>query len=499
MTQRRYDPEKAEVKQENNFNVHLFEKLIPKFDTIYKKELMTRMTRDCTSILQRVERLSLKIKSKDRDDSNLIRPWTIKGQFGDPAYFTIKFSMPIIHYIHPVFRLLHFQIGYYEMKKDVEFIPCYLMNFNHVALSKLEKPPRSPYVFSSIGDGLYTKFSHQRGKYMNFSSSNIMQFGATNENIQTLERESIDKCFEYAYWCLPAPKRIPDLSSINNLIYHSYSEIKRGGVIQLNKTLLKIQKIGRQETLQILPTGKTIKCNFAEVVLLVDDGEKIFSERRTLFLIDSIVNSFKVGDVFDALIITQNISHPKYSLVVGSISKPIDSGDMTPLLSIVLWKELQYLEENSSITRVNKISKLANNVLEIIENNSDEENIFNPSSESNMDIEKKTEKSIEKLFPLYVIDNDDVHQLSPTVISFLLTYDPEVLRNREALLIIIRILNLVNPNSKKWGELARSQLQMSSNISNPLTSATKNLLLENMPILVNMMVYSRIFSQHYLE
>ena len=499
MTQRRYDPEKAEVKQERNFNINLFEKLIPKFDTIHKKDLKISMLRDCTSILQSVERLSFQIPSEKRNDSNLIRPWTIAGEFGDFAYFTIKFPMPIIHYIHPTFNRLHFQIGYYEMKKDVEFIPCYLMNFNHVSLSKIEKPRHSPLVFNSISDGLYTKFSHQSGKYMNFSSSNIVQFGATNENIQISEQESIAKCFEYAYWCLPAPKGIINFSSIHNLIYHSYSQIKRGGIIQLNKTLLKILKIGRKETLQILPTGKTINCYFADIVLLVDDGKKIFSERRTLFLVDSIVNSFKEGDVFNALITTQNVSTPKYSLVVGSIGRVIESNNILPLLSIVMWKELQYLKENSSITRVDTISKLTNNVLEFIEHNSKEGGIFSHSLEWNSNIEKKIEKAIDDLFPLYFIDNDTIHQLSPTMISFFISYDPKILRNRDALTTIIKILDLISVNSEQWGESTRSQLEVSNNQNNYLTSSTINLLLENLPILVNMMMYSRIFSQHYLE
>ena len=500
MTQRRYDPKKAEVKRENDFNINLFEKLIPKFDTIYKKGLKNSMIRDCTSILQSVERLSFKIPPEKRDDSNLIRPWTIAGEFGEPAYFTIKFPMPIIHYIHPTFNRLHFQIGYYEMKSDVEFIPCYLMNFNHVSLSKIEKHRHSPHVFSSSSDGLYTKCSHQRGKYMNFSSSNIVQFGGSNEDILDSEQESIiAKCFKYAYWCLPATKRITDFSSIHNLIYHSYGEIKARGVIQLNKTLLKILKIGRKETLKILPTGKTIECYFADVVLLVDNGERIFSERRTLFLVDSIVNSFKEGDVFNALIITQNMSAPKYSLVVGSIGRVLESNNILHLLSIVMWKELQYLEENSSITRVDTINKLTNNVLEFIEHDSKEGGIFNSSLEWNSNIEKKIEKAIDDLFPLYFIDKDIIHQLPPTMISFLLSYEPKILRNRDALITIIKILDLISVNSKQWGESARSQLKISNNQNNYLTSSTINLLLENLPILVNMMMYSRIFSQHYLE
>ena len=82
---------------------------------------------------------------------------------------------------------------------------------------------------------------------------------------------------------------------------------------------------------------------------------------------------------------------------------------------------------------------------------------------------------------------------------FLLSYDPKILRNRDALTTIIKILNLISVNSEQWGESARSQLEISNNQNNHLTSSTINLLLDNLPILVNMMMYSRIFSQHYLD
>lgn len=492
MTVRGYDPEKAEYNPANNSERTLLEERIPK----YNKTLWTEMIQECKLILERVEMLSFKTESKKRNDSTQIRSFTIENAYGEPAYFTIKFSMPIIHYIHSAFKYLHFQFGYTE-KSDVEYTPCYLMNLNHVALSKIEKTRGSDSIYGSIGDGLYSKFTHQGGKYMMFSSSNILLLGATKENIQISEQESINKCFEYCYWYLPAPKKMNDVSCIHNLIYHKSSNVERGGVLQLRKTILKILKIKGRSFLKILPRGKTVKCFSADVALLVYDGKKIFSEKQTIFLIDHIVNSFKEGDILNALIIVQNISHPRYSLVVGSVGDPIDIGDIKSLLSIVMWKELQYLEENSSISHVGKLNILVNNILEILQKNMNESDIFYPSFAWNNNINKKIEKSIDELFPLYIIDDDDVHQLSPTIMSFLLTYDPKILRNTKYILTIIKMLNLITPNSKKWGEPARSQLQISNNKSNPLTSTTINLLLENFPLLINMMIYSRIFHQHH--
>lgn len=492
MTARGYDPEKAEYNPKNNSERKLLEERIPK----YSKELWIDMIQECKLILEHVEMLSFKTESKKRSSSIQIRPWTIRDAYGEPAYFTIKFSMPVIHYVPATFKHLHFQFGFTK-KNSVEYTPCYLMNLNHVTLLKMEKPKNSPQVYGEIGDGLYSKFMFQGGRSMNLSSSNILLLGATKENVQVSEQESIDKCFEYCYWCLPTPKKMKDISCIHNLLYHKSSYIERGGVLQLRKTLLKILKVRGGSFLKILPKGKAVKCFSADVALLVDNGETIFSEKRTLFLIEGIVNSFKEGTILNALIVTQNITHPKYILVVGSVGRPIELGDVKPLLSVVMWKALQYLEEDSSITRVGNINKLTNDVLEILQNNASEFDIFNPIFAWENNVKKKVEKTIAELFPLYVLENGDVHQLSPTVLSFILTHAPEILRKREAIFTIVRILNLMKTNAKSWGEKSRSKLQMSSNESKYLSSSSTNILLKNLPRLVNRMVYSRIFSQRY--
>ena len=440
--------------------------------------------------------LSFKTKLEKRNSSTQARPWTIKGVHGEPAYFTIKFSMPVIHYIPAAFKHLHSQFNF-TIHNSVEYAPCYLMNLNHVALSKQEKMKRSTPVYGEIGDGLYSKYMFKGGKPMKLSSSNILLLGATKESVQVSEQESIDKCFEYCYWCLPTPKKMKDVSCIHNLLYHKSNSIVPGGVLQLRKTLLKILKIHSKSWMQILPMKESIKCYSAEVALLVDDGKTIFSEKRSIFLTEGVVNSFKEGTIFNALIMTQNITHPKYTLVVGSVGLPIEPGNVKPLLSVVMWKSLQYLEEDSSITRVDNINKLTNDVLQILQNNSGEFDIFNPIFAWEHNVKKKVEKTIADLFPLYVLENEDVHQLSPTVLSFLLFSAPEILRKRKSILAIVRILDVMKPNSKSWGEKSRSKLQISSNDSKHPDSFSTSFFLNNLPRLVTRMVYSRIFSQHY--
>jgi len=496
MNEKRYNPENAEFNDKRDFDFTLLSTLIPKFDLRYKKNLRDRMIKDCTSIQGRIERLSFKLLSEDRINSNLIRFLTIRHVDGDASYFKIKFSMPLIYHIHPAFKYLHKTIHNSNNPGVEEFIPCYLLNFNHVSLSKIGIPSTDNPIIDSIGNGVYAKFSHENGgKYVQFSSTNILRLGGSSESVLD-EEKIIDTCFEYAYWNLPVPRNMAP-STIHNLIYHSSNKIYENNILELNKTLIKIIKINRKpETLTILKTNN-VKCLYADVIILVDDGNKISSEKRTLFLAENIANYFTEGDLFTGLILRQNFSQPYNSIVIGSVGKKIDSNDLTHLLSIVIQNKLQFLEENSSITYVDKLSNLSVSVSEIIENNSIENGIFDSSFKSLSNFENKINQSIEKLFPLYINDDESIHQLSPTIISFLLSYDAKILQNTDTLTKIIKILDLISVNSKTWGESARLQLELSNNKTDLLTSTTKNLLIENLPILVNMMMYSRIFSQNF--
>ena len=491
MSDRRYNPENAEFNQDPDFDFTLLNKLMPKFDSHYKKNLQNHMIDDCKSIQTRIKRLSITIPSKDRGDSNLIRFFTL---LCEPSYFKIKFSVPIINHVHPAFKLLHEKIRNIYNVGVTEFIPHYMLDINHISLSKIGVAGDS--LVNSIGNGLYTKYSHEKsGKYAQFSSTNILLLGGSKDNV--LEgKEIIDKCFEYLYWNLPVPKNMKP-STINNLIYHSSDQIYKNNVLELNKTLIKIVKIRREiESLTILKT-QNVKCLYADVIILVDDGDKIFSEKRTVFLIESVANLFKEGEIFTGLILRQNFSQPYYSIVIGTVGKKIESNNLTHLISILMQKKLQYLKENSSITYVDKITKLSVDVSEMINNNSIGGDVFDFSFKLISDFENNVKKSIEELFPLYINNDGDIHQLSPTIISFLLNNDSKILSDKKAISVIIKLLNSFKINSENWGDDAHSQLRISSTKSNPLTSSTLNLLLENMPLLVNMMVYSRIFSQNF--
>ena len=476
--------EKAEYKQENNFARKMLEELIPK----YSSSLQSDMIQECGAIITNIRRFSSKILSKN---SIQIKPWTIRHAHREPAYFTINFAMPIIQYIPLAFKPIHFKFNF-TIHNQVEYIPCYLMNLNHVTLVKITQNFNSS-SYDNLNNEIFSKYVYEGGKPMSLSSSNILLLGSTKEYVQTPKQDIIKKCFEFCYWRLPTPCNMKDISCIHNLIYHKSNHIVDGGVFQLRKTLLKIIHIKGKSSLRILPTGSVVRCKLAYVAMLVDDGKKIFSENRSLFITENIVNSLKDGDIIDAIIITQNSKPQKFSLVIGKIGNVIDIGNIMPLLSIILWKYLQHITDDSSITKVGHIKEITEYISELLQDNANEDGLFYPLFAWNTKLPKNIEKSISDLFPLYIFENDIIHQLSPTMLSFLLTSTPKIISDKEFINIIIHLLDILNINSDKWDKNSYRLLDS----KNHLVTPSLNMLFNSLPKIINRMTYSRIFSKHY--
>ena len=240
-----------------------------------------------------------------------------------------------------------------------------------------------------------------------------------------------------------------------------------------------------------------LKFCHAKVSMLVDDGDKISSEVRNVMLTKTIADSFKENEIFSGLILSQKIKNPRYVLVFGSLGKKIESGDLTSLFSIVMQKELQYLDETSSVTFVDKSNTILENTLKLIKDNSNANGVFNSSFKSNNDLKNNLKNSITELFPLYINDDENIHQLSTSVISYLLSHNSENLKDKKIISSIIKILNTAKINSKDWSNDTKSQLKISNRGTNPLTGNPLTLFMESAPKLVHLMVCSRIFSQKF--
>ena len=484
-----YDSKKAEYNPNNNVDRKMLEEIIPK----YNSQLLQDTIQECGAIMENIRKIIPTVPEKQRQDSTQIRPFTIKNNHGECAYYTMKFATPVIQYIPPAFKHLHFRFSN-TFYNDVEYVPCYLLNINHVALLKMELSKDRPDVYDQIGAGLHSKFLFKGGKPMVLSSLNILHIGATKEHVANSRQEDVKKCFEFCYWHPPTPTNVKDSSCIHNLIYHNNNLILDGGVLQLRKTLLKIIKIQKEETLTILPRKKTLKCVRADVVLLVDDRKNLSSERRQLLLAEDVAGSFKEEDIINAIIITQNIKSPKRSVVIGSVGTAIKPGNVLPLLSLVLWKSLQNITEDSNTTKVGDIEEISNNVISTLQNNAVEESsIFYPLFMWESNAKKTIKKLIQDLFPLYLLEKNMIYHLPPTMLSFILALEPEVLSNKEVIRHIVLLLDLLQINAHKWGKNPHSMLEIPNIRNQNYTSPFLEILLQNSPMILNLSTLSRVF------
>jgi len=492
---RRFDPENAEFPEKRNLNYTLLKKSIPRFDLYYKQRLQGRMIEDCKNIQKKYLRLMIKLHSSKRsENTHLLRFFTIRNVSGDASFFQKSFSTPTINYVHPSFKHLYKKINNQLNPGRTEFLPHYMLNLNHVCLSKEDSLNYDLFNYT-IGNGLYSKYTLKKGKPIMFSSANLVQFGASKSSFLD-EKETIDLCFEYLYWNLPVPIKTHS-PTINNLIYHSSNSIYYNNVLELNKTLMKIIKIRRKtESVSILKTIQ-IKCVYADVVLLVDDGNNIHSEKRHVQLIESVANSFDVGDIFTGLLVRQNISVPKYSVVIGSIGKKVSPDNLSHLISIAIQNKIQLIDESSSLTYVEKISMLSLDILKIIKDNSGRNDLFPSSFKLIENFETKLENSIEKLFPLFVIDDQKIYHLPSSVISFLLSTTPKYLKNKKFVLLIIKILNLIKIDSHDWESPHILNRYVDNPDSDPSKSFNLDFFIKNLPELFNQMICARLFSQKF--
>ena len=483
MTRRRASIQ-AEYNQGTDIDTKLLENVIPE----YERDLLVRMIQECKAVVEDAHEIGL-TRSSGNTSFGIV-PWTIKGANREPTHHTIKFTSPVVQYIPSTFASLHLRCKFVKTY-DVEYIPCYLMNLNRVALAKFY-PKSYLSACDSIGNGLFRRLDFRGKKRVTLSSLNILLPGYAEERVQDSGQEVIRKCFEYCWWHLPAPKDMEDTSCMHNMPYHKSRRIK--GILQIRKTLLRVIKIRKSDTRSILPGGKAVKCAHADVALLVDDGKRIFSEKRGILISENVLHSTKEDDFMNAIIVVQGIKSPKISMVMGHAAEPTQPADMRPVLSLAMWKILQHMEIGSSLTRVGDLDTIVDFVSGILENNAREIDVFYPRFAWKF-TKSDAKRVISDIFPLYVRDGNSAYQLPPAVIACLLTTAPSILANVESVRAVARLFDLVSTDTMEWKKNAQLALEPPENQGMSSSSDLDRLLLR-IPSVAVEVALSRIFSKY---
>ena len=447
------------------------------------------MILESKAIVEDADRLGLTSSTKSEMPTGIV-PLTISGANREPSLYTIGFTSPVMQYIPPAFDLLHIRCRF-ARTYDAEYVPCYLMNLNHVALAKFY-PKSNLSECGKIDDGLFRRLDFRGGRRAALSSINIFLPGHAEERVQDLGQEAIRKCFEYCWWHLPTPEGAGDTSCVHNLVYHQSRRIKN--VIQLRKTLLRVVKIHRPDTRNIMPGGVVVRCSHADVALLVSDGRRIFWENRRTLISDNMSRPIKEGDLVNAIIATQDIKQPKIFMVIGSTSRPIQPIDTGAILGLVIWNILRHKEIGSSLTRVGDLDAITKCVSDILEADLRQGGVFHPGFSWKF-TQSDTREALSLMFPLYVCEKNSVYHLPPAAISSLLVHAPLALSKIESVNAVARMFDLISADTAGWRENAHSSLIARTDWNASALSGLDGLLLR-MPTVAIEIVLSKIFAKY---
>ena len=404
-------------------DVPLLERDIPGYDS----ELAATTILEAKVITEQIEALAHRIPEQ----------FTIQYLLGRVGYFHVKARLPVIQYTPKEFNILTQPLWYHERQGPVAYVPCYILNLNHVALMKLYDA--SGFEHESNTEGIFKIHSSEKGTAMTLSSTNILLRENAKEKFLDERQKDIKKCFEHCYWHLPEDRK--GVSCMHNLIYHHSNRITKYGIVRVHKTLVKVLKIeNRLYNFQVVKMN--VEYRHAEVLILKDDGKKIRCERKKVYFLKAPATRVNEGDIINALVVSQTIKRPTYMLVIGQAGSPLSTGDIKPVLSLAMWKLLQRVEVGCSPTLVGTIDRLGGYVKEIIRDNGE---MFGKIYEwqTNKPPGQWIPKQIDELFPFYVMDEGNIHQLSPTIMSFLVAEDPGVLSDRKKILQIIKMFNYI--------------------------------------------------------
>jgi hypothetical protein len=424
----------------------------------------------------------------------------IKEMKGKTSFWEIEFSQPVIQYVPSCFRFLTPSTKY--SKYDwVEYVPSYIPNLNHVAL--FVNYHKNHREFANNHDGILKKYVHEGGKKMNFSSPNLLY--RWQHKIKSIDQRSIaliKSSFENCYWNLPSPSP-SEASCIDNLIYSKSTQILR--IWMTSKTLVKIISIGdRLEKRPIL--GEEVSVKSAQILVLSDDGNRVQSVNMSVFLTDDIADSVSENDIFNAVLANEINSNSRLgrTILIGKIGNVVTPNNMKSFVSLVLWKMLQTLEDDSSPTLIGNVNQVKLEITNIIHNNPEIFSSENFSSDMlgwTKDLPKKISQCIKELSPLFFEDDEKIYQLSSILLGFIASNSPENLENKEFLLNLVKLFDTIKVNANFWGHDALMRLRTSipyASLQPSLqhaSSFSSQKVLDNLPRLLNRMVYSRIFSQ----
>ena len=474
-----FDPKKTGYNPANNMARKMFESLLPEFD----EKIFSETIQGCKSSIYDAQLFGLAAVHSDDDSSQIMTPWAIEGSYGEAAYFTMKFIAPVIQLVNKEFRNMY-KVQSYAKPGIVEYMPAYMMNVNHIALTKFH--PTNGLRYERIIRNSYSKLSFKKGRTMSLSSDNILLHGSVEPAIQGTSTDLVDMCLEYCYWRHPPSAEKYETSCMNNLIYHSNNKITH--IYRLYKTMVRILKVGRPETVNV--NGHRLDCVTADVVLLVDDGHALVSQKSRILIASRLLNDLDEDRLLNAILVS-DAKRPELLVIIGKIGAP-KLGDVRHILSIAMHERLQGITIDSDLTCAGTLTDIYECLSTFIEENSGEYDLLYPQTVWDPTI-KQISGLVDDMFPLYTRKADTVYYVPPALLAAMMTSFSKI-PPKNTILSMTMLLGHVLPDVDSWKDVSLGVLN--TDILPPLSSTSGiESLLRQLPVVVSQTIYSKILAK----
>lgn len=455
----------------------LLERHIPRYD----KNLTPNMIQEARTLEYQIEDVIIATEPKS---------FTIKDLHGETAYWNLSFTRPVIQYVPECFSAITSNVMYHSLHaQHLEHVPSYIPNINHTTLF-VNYNHNSPQ-FSDNTSGLFKIYKHEKHKPMEFLSLNILQPQHSTPHLPDEEtQKTIKRSFEYCYWKFPT-RSFQDDSYIHNLLYATTNKVL--WVLSLTKTLVKVAKIdSRGDSIHLV--GREQSAKHAKIMRLCDEGSKLFAENCNAFLLKEVADDMEEGDIINAVMVTDY--RRKIPIVIGKIGNVLRPDELDQVVSIVLAKTLQSISHGSGPMRASSHSDLESRISQFLRTNY---RMFDDVFWWDKNLPEKVSKSMDRLFPLFLEIDGDIHQLSTAIMTFLATSSEiTTLGNRDLLGTIVRFFDAMGIGSNLNETGVRRKLRNSyeyEDLQKAIPTIANDLLCAS-PNLVNRIVCSRILSQH---
>tara|TARA_Y100000590_G_scaffold68848_1_gene75053 strand:+ start:10298 stop:11968 length:1671 start_codon:yes stop_codon:yes gene_type:complete len=286
-------------------------------------------------------------------------------------------------------------------------------------------------------------------------------------------------------------------SIIHNFLYDKPRSI--ADIISVRKTIARIDQLEEKERTITLVDRNFVSAFRAKITFLTFDGSIISTKSTKTYISKNVISGLSVGDLINC-ISCKSISTKKIGTefsnfcIIGCINEKIKN-DIRPFIGLTAWKIMQNMN-STHLCRIVTKSEFIKNLFEIISliDKPTSDNLKNSTHFDEIFI-----KSLEGMYPLFILKDDQLYHNPPALITHLACYYPHSLQNKEFMTLTATMIDYLLNNFKEWGHVAQNKMRISTQgdeIQN-MQLIDFNHFIKSLPLIANRIVYSRLYSQHW--